>query len=62
MTDQPNEQRTFGFETRAVHAGAAPDPATGARATPIYQTTSYVFDDVEDAASLFNLQKMGFIY
>ena len=55
-------QRTFGFETRAVHAGAAPDPATGARATPIYQTTSYVFDDVEDAASLFNLQKMGFIY
>ena len=56
------EQRSFGFETRAVHAGAAPDPATGARATPIYQTTSYVFDDVEDAASLFNLQKMGFIY
>src|SRR4051794_11653430 len=57
-----SEQRTFGFETRAVHAGAAPDPATGARATPIYQTTSYVFDDVEDAAALFNLQKMGFIY
>ena len=57
-----SEQRTFGFETRAVHAGAAPDPATGARATPIYQTTSYVFDDVEDAASLFNLQKIGFIY
>ena len=64
MSDQDamSEQRTFGFETRAVHAGAAPDPATGARATPIYQTTSYVFDDVEDAASLFNLQKMGFIY
>ena len=60
--DSTDQQRTFGFETRAVHAGAAPDPATGARATPIYQTTSYVFDDVEDAAALFNLQKMGFIY
>ena len=54
--------RSFGFETRSIHAGAAPDPATGARATPIYQTTSYVFDDVDDAASLFNLQKVGFIY
>jgi O-acetylhomoserine (thiol)-lyase len=52
----------FGFETRAVHAGAAPDPATGARATPIYQTTSYVFDDVDHAASLFNLQTYGYIY
>ncbi len=52
----------FGFETRAIHAGAAPDPATGARQTPIYQTTSFVFDDVDDAASLFNLQKVGFIY
>ena len=57
-----SETRTFGFETRAVHAGAAPDPATGARATPIYQTTSYVFEDVDDAAALFNLQKVGFIY
>lgn len=56
------EQRTFGFETRAIHAGAAPDPATGARATPIYQTTSYVFEDVDEAAALFNLQKTGFIY
>ncbi|HYC03223.1 MAG TPA: O-acetylhomoserine aminocarboxypropyltransferase [Azospirillaceae bacterium] len=55
------EQR-FGFETRAIHAGAAPDPATGARATPIYQTTSFVFEDVDEAASLFNLQKVGFIY
>lgn len=54
--------RTFGFETRAIHAGAAPDPATGARATPIYQTTSFVFDDVDEAAALFNLQKVGFIY
>ncbi|MBP2291190.1 O-acetylhomoserine aminocarboxypropyltransferase [Azospirillum rugosum] len=57
-----SEQKTFGFETRAIHAGAAPDPATGARQTPIYQTTSFVFDDVDDAASLFNLQKVGFIY
>src|ERR687884_1358154 len=52
----------FGFETRAVHAGASPDPTTGARATPIYQTTAYVFDDVDHAASLFNLQRPGFIY
>lgn len=51
-----------GFETLSVHAGASPDPATGARMTPIYQTTSYVFDDVEHAASLFNLQVPGFIY
>lgn len=56
------ERRTFGFDTRAIHAGAAPDPATGARATPIYQTSSYVFEDVDDAAALFNLQKTGFIY
>ena len=45
-----------GFSTLAIHAGAQPDPATGARATPIYQTTSFVFDDVDHAASLFNLQ------
>ena len=51
-----------GFETLAIHAGASPDPVTGARATPIYQTTSYVFDDVDHAASLFNLQTPGFIY
>jgi len=57
-----SEQKTFGFETRAIHAGAAPDPATGARQTPIYQTTAFVFDDIDDAASLFNLQKLGFIY
>ncbi|HTT80514.1 MAG TPA: O-acetylhomoserine aminocarboxypropyltransferase [Stellaceae bacterium] len=54
--------RSFGFETRAVHAGAAPDPVTGARSTPIYQTTSYVFDDVDHAASLFNLHNFGYIY
>ncbi len=52
----------YGFETLAVHAGAAPDPTTGARAVPIYQTTSYVFDDVDHAASLFNLQQFGNIY
>jgi O-acetylhomoserine (thiol)-lyase len=52
----------FGFETRAIHAGASPDPATGARTTPIYQTTAYAFDDAEHAASLFNLQSFGFIY
>jgi O-acetylhomoserine (thiol)-lyase len=51
-----------GFETLAIHAGAAPDPTTGARVTPIYQTTSYVFDDVDHAASLFNLQVFGNIY
>src|ERR1700741_20532 len=52
----------FGFNTLAVHAGAQPDPATGARATPIYQTTSYVFEDADHAASLFNLQVFGNIY
>lgn len=51
-----------GFSTLAVHAGAAPDAATGARATPIYQTTSFVFDDVDHAASLFGLQAFGNIY
>jgi len=55
-------QRTPGFNTLAVHAGAQPDPATGARATPIYQTTSFVFDDVDHAASLFGLKAFGNIY
>jgi O-acetylhomoserine (thiol)-lyase len=50
------------FDTLAVHAGAAPDPATGARATPIYQTASYVFDNVDHAAALFNLETFGNIY
>ncbi|HEV2186988.1 MAG TPA: O-acetylhomoserine aminocarboxypropyltransferase [Stellaceae bacterium] len=54
--------QTYGFETRAIHAGAAPDPTTGARSTPIYQTTAYVFDDVDHAASLFNLHNFGYIY
>jgi len=52
----------YGFNTLSVHAGAAPDPTTGARATPIYQTTSYVFDDVDHAASLFGLESFGNIY
>ncbi len=56
------EPREFGFATRAIHAGARPDATTGARATPIFQTTSFVFDDVDHAASLFNLQTFGYIY
>jgi O-acetylhomoserine (thiol)-lyase len=52
----------YGFDTLAIHAGARPDPTTGARATPIYQTTSFVFDDVDHAATLFNLQAFGNIY
>jgi O-acetylhomoserine (thiol)-lyase len=55
-------QRSPGFNTLAIHAGAQPDPATGARATPIYQTTSFVFDDVDHAASLFGLKAFGNIY
>ena len=55
-------QRTPGFDTLAIHAGAQPDPATGARATPIYQTTAYVFDDADHAASLFGLKAFGNIY
>ena len=54
--------RKFGIETLCLHAGQIPDPITGARAVPIYQTTSYVFDDAEHAASLFNLQTFGNTY
>ena len=54
--------RKFGFGTLCLHAGAIPDPATGARAVPIYQTTSYVFDSADHAASLFNLQTFGNVY
>src|SRR5487761_2791973 len=57
MTD-----RLPGFSTLSVHAGARPDPTTGARVTPIYQTTAFVFDDVDHAASLFGLQAFGNIY
>src|SRR6202050_5196253 len=58
----PSANVSYGFETRAIHAGAAPDPTTGARITPIFQTTAYVFDDVDHAASLFNLHNFGYIY
>ncbi|WP_153394943.1 O-acetylhomoserine aminocarboxypropyltransferase/cysteine synthase family protein [Ornithinicoccus halotolerans] len=54
--------REFGFRTRALHAGGAPDATTGARAVPVYQSTSFVFEDTQDAASLFALQKFGNIY
>ena len=58
MQDGPS----YGFDTLQVHAGARPDPATGARQTPIYQSTAFVFRDAEHAAALFNLQEVGFIY
>src|SRR3954465_13818950 len=54
--------RLPGFSTLAVHAGAQPDPTTGARVTPIYQTTSFVFNDADHAASLFGLKAFGNIY
>ncbi len=55
-------KRKFGFETRMLHAGHIPDPVTGARAVPIYQTTSYVFEDTDKAAQLFELKQYGNIY
>jgi O-acetylhomoserine (thiol)-lyase len=58
MTDTSS----YGFDTLAIHAGAEPDPATGARQIPIYQTTAYVFRDADHAAKLFNLQEVGYIY
>jgi O-acetylhomoserine (thiol)-lyase len=54
--------RKFGIETLSLHAGQIPDPATGSRAVPLYQTTSYVFDSADHAASLFNLQTFGNVY
>ena len=65
MTDKPSrveQDRAFGFETRQLHAGQRPDPNTGARAVPIFQTTSYVFEDPESAAAYFNLQEYGNTY
>ena len=56
------EDVEFGIETRCLHAGQIPDPATGARATPLYQTAAYVFDDTDHAASLFNQQTFGNVY
>ena len=61
MTDRP-APRKFGFETRMVHAGHVPDSTTGARSVPIYQTTSYVFDNADQAAQLFELKQYGNIY
>jgi O-acetylhomoserine (thiol)-lyase len=58
MTNAPS----YGFDTLQIHAGSRPDPATGARQTPIYQTTAYVFRDADHAAALFNLQEVGYIY
>ena len=58
----PSEAHAFGFETRQLHAGQRPDPNTGARAVPIFQTTSYVFEDPESAAAYFNLQEYGNTY
>src|SRR5437899_4116269 len=60
--DENSAPRAFGFDTRAVHAGQGPDPYTGARAVPIFQTTSYVFEDPESAAAYFNLQEYGNSY
>jgi len=60
--DDPRHIEGPGFRTRAVHAGARPDPTTGARAVPIYQTTSFVFESIDDAATLFALQKFGNVY
>ncbi|MFQ6553173.1 O-acetylhomoserine aminocarboxypropyltransferase/cysteine synthase family protein [Aestuariibius insulae] len=53
---------SYGFDTLQIHAGARPDPATGARQTPIYQSTAFVFRDADHAAALFNLQEVGYIY
>ena len=55
-------EREFGFATRALHAGTPPDPATGSRAMPIYQTSAYVFGSTEQAAELFALRSYGHIY
>ena len=54
--------KTTHFDTLSLHAGARPDPATGARATPIYQTTSFVFPDSDHAAALFNMERAGHVY
>ena len=62
LRDRPEQARTFGFDTRQLHAGQRPDPNTGARAVPIFQTSSYVFEDPESAAAYFNLQEYGNTY
>ena len=62
MKKKIEANREFGFETKCHHSGQIPDAATGSRAVPIYQTSSYVFDDPDHAASLFNLQTFGNVY
>ena len=62
MSSNETNNHQFGFTTRQLHAGQQPDPTTGSRAVPIYQTTSYVFKDTEHAARLFALQEFGNIY
>ncbi|MEM7226461.1 MAG: O-acetylhomoserine aminocarboxypropyltransferase [Pseudomonadota bacterium] len=62
MSDADDKDFEYGFETRMIHAGAQPEPITGARQTPIFQNTGYVFYDSDHAASLFNLQTFGFVY
>jgi O-acetylhomoserine (thiol)-lyase len=64
MTDvlEQTQEKTLGFETRALHAGQEPDPTTGSRAVPLYQTTSFVFNDTEQAANRFGLRELGPIY
>ena len=54
--------KTFNFDTLSLHAGQRPDPSTGARATPIYQTASFMFRDTDHAASLFNIERAGHVY
>src|SRR5437016_5780136 len=60
MRERPAKE--YGFDTRAIHAGQRPDPYTGSRAVPIFQTTSYVFEDPDSAAAYFNLQEYGNTY
>ena len=55
-------QKYIGFDTLSLHGGQKPDPATGARATPIYQTTSFVFEEISHGASMFNLGRAGYVY
>jgi hypothetical protein len=62
MPQDAGREHTWAFRTRAIHAGAPPEPTTGARAVPIFQTTSFVFEDTADAADLFALQKYGNVY
>ena len=62
MADEKKIDRELGFNTRALHAGYSPDPTTHARAVPIYQSTSFTFENSEDASQLFALQKFGNIY